>query len=49
MTIRSTEAGFKYMLFGALTSAILLYGFSLIYGFAGTTSLYDLSILFQQL
>jgi len=40
---KSTEAGFKYMLFGALTSAVLLYGFSLIYGFTGITNLYDLS------
>lgn len=44
---RSTEAGFKYLLFGALTSAILLYGFSLVYGFSGTTSLYDLSAHFN--
>jgi NADH-quinone oxidoreductase subunit N len=44
---RSTEAGFKYLLFGALTSAVLLYGFSLIYGFAGTTSLYDLGPHFR--
>jgi len=44
---KSTESGFKYMLFGALTSAVLLYGFSLIYGFAGTTSLYDLSVHFS--
>ncbi|MBE3067987.1 MAG: NADH-quinone oxidoreductase subunit N, partial [Chloroflexi bacterium] len=44
---KSTEAGFKYLLFGALTSAVLLYGFSLIYGFAGTTNLYDLSIHFS--
>ncbi|MBN2386163.1 MAG: NADH-quinone oxidoreductase subunit N [Anaerolineales bacterium] len=36
---KSTEAGFKYLLFGALTSAVLLYGFSLVYGFAGTTHL----------
>lgn len=35
----STEAGFKYLLFGALTSAIFLYGLSLIYGFSGTTQL----------
>jgi NADH-quinone oxidoreductase subunit N len=40
---RSTESGFKYLLFGALTSAVLLYGFSLVYGFAGTTSLYAMS------
>jgi NADH-quinone oxidoreductase subunit N len=44
---KSTESGFKYLLFGALTSAIMLYGFSLIYGFAGTTSLYDLGIHFS--
>lgn len=37
---RSSEAGFKYLLFGALTSAVMLYGFSLIYGFSGTTDLY---------
>jgi NADH-quinone oxidoreductase subunit N len=40
---RSTEAGFKYLLFGAMTSAVMLYGFSLLYGFAGTTDLYALS------
>ena len=36
---KSTEAGFKYLLFGALTSTIMLYGFSLLYGFSGTTDL----------
>ena len=44
---KSTEAGFKYMLFGAMTSAVLLYGFSLIYGFTGKTNLYDLSQYFS--
>jgi NADH-quinone oxidoreductase subunit N len=39
----STEAGFKYLLYGALTSAIMLYGFSLLYGFAGTTNIYALA------
>lgn len=34
---KSTEAGFKYLLFGATTSAIFLYGLSLVYGFSGTT------------
>ena len=43
---KSTEAGFKYLLFGALTSTIMLYGFSLIFGFAGTTDLYKLVTLF---
>ena len=44
---RSTEAGFKYLLFGAMTSAIMLYGFSLLYGFAGTTNIYALTDAFK--
>jgi len=44
---KSTESGFKYLLFGALTSTVLLYGFSLIYGFTGTTNLYNLYIHFS--
>ncbi|GAA6181014.1 MULTISPECIES: NADH-quinone oxidoreductase subunit NuoN [unclassified Shimia] len=35
--IKSTEAGMKYFLLGALSSGLLLYGSSLVYGFAGTT------------
>ena len=45
---KSTEAGFKYLLFGALTSTIMLYGFSLLFGFAGTTNLYELAALFNE-
>ncbi|MDH5606062.1 MAG: NADH-quinone oxidoreductase subunit N [Anaerolineae bacterium] len=40
---RSIEAGFKYLLFGAMTSTLMLYGFSLLYGFAGTTDIYQLA------
>lgn len=36
-SVRSTEAGLKYFVLGALSSGILLYGASLTYGFAGTT------------
>jgi NADH-quinone oxidoreductase subunit N len=36
---RSTEAGLKYFMLGALASGLLLYGASLVYGFAGTTRL----------
>jgi len=43
---RSTEAGFKYLLFGTLASTVMLYGFSLIFGFTGTTNLYRISELF---
>lgn len=35
---RSSEAGLKYFVLGALASGILLYGASLVYGFTGTTS-----------
>ncbi|WP_460274566.1 NADH-quinone oxidoreductase subunit NuoN [Celeribacter sp. ULVN23_4] len=35
---RSNEAGLKYFVLGSLSSGLLLYGASLIYGFAGTTS-----------
>ncbi|MFD1913466.1 NADH-quinone oxidoreductase subunit NuoN [Halodurantibacterium flavum] len=34
---KSTEAGLKYFMLGALSSGILLYGASLTYGYAGTT------------
>ena len=36
--VRSVEAGLKYFVLGALASGMLLYGASLIYGYAGTTS-----------
>jgi NADH-quinone oxidoreductase subunit N len=36
-SLRSSEAGLKYFVLGALSSGLLLYGISLVYGFAGTT------------
>ncbi|HEY8381671.1 MAG TPA: NADH-quinone oxidoreductase subunit NuoN [Microvirga sp.] len=36
--VRSTEAGLKYFVLGALSSGMLLYGASLVYGFTGTVS-----------
>ena len=36
-SMRSTEAGLKYFVLGALSSGMLLYGASLVYGYAGTT------------
>ncbi len=36
-SMKSTEAGLKYFILGALSSGLLLYGASLVYGFAGTT------------
>jgi NADH-quinone oxidoreductase subunit N len=37
-SLRSTEAGLKYFVLGALSSGMLLYGCSLIYGYTGTVS-----------
>lgn len=45
---KSTESGFKYLLFGAMTSAVMLYGFSLLYGFAGATGLYEIAARVQE-
>ena len=45
--LRSTEAGLKYFVLGALASGMLLYGSSLVYGFAGTTSFEGLAGVLQ--
>jgi len=37
--LKSNEAGLKYMLMGVFASAIMLYGMSILYGFAGDTKL----------
>ena len=47
-TERSPEAGLKYFILGALSSGMLLYGASLVYGFAGTTNFADLAMLFSE-
>jgi NADH-quinone oxidoreductase subunit N len=41
--LRSTEAGLKYFVLGALASGLLIYGISLVYGFAGTTNFVSLA------
>lgn len=46
---KSTEAGFKYLLFGAMTSGIFLYGLSLVYGFSGTTQMENMRSYFTSL
>ena len=46
-SLRSTEAGLKYFVLGALSSGMLLYGASLIYGFSGSTGFADIAAAFQ--
>ncbi len=41
---RSAEAALKYVLFGAMSSGLMLYGFSILYGLSGTTNLPDMAI-----
>ncbi|TAJ73818.1 MAG: NADH-quinone oxidoreductase subunit NuoN [Phenylobacterium sp.] len=41
---KASEAGLKYFVLGALSSGLLLYGASLIYGFAGSTAFSDIAV-----
>lgn len=41
----SSEAGLKYLLFGAAASAIMLYGISLLYGISGTLNIFDVNFI----
>lgn len=45
---RSSEAGLKYFVLGALASGMLLYGSSLLYGFAGSTSFAEIGTAFAE-
>jgi len=40
---RSSEAGLKYVLFGAASSAIMLYGISLLYGLGGSLNIFEMA------
>lgn len=46
-SLRSSEAGLKYFVLGALSSGMLLYGASLLYGFAGTATYAGLGEVLQ--
>jgi NADH-quinone oxidoreductase subunit N len=41
--VRSTEAGLKYFVLGALSSGMLLYGISLVYGYTGNTGFTEIA------
>ena len=42
-SLRSTEAGLKYFVLGALSSGMMLYGMSLVYGFTGNTGFEEIA------
>ena len=48
-SLASSESGVKYFVLGALSSGILLYGCSLIYGFSGSTNFSEINISISQL
>jgi len=46
-SVRSSEASLKYIIYGGVSSGIMLFGISLIYGLTGTTNLYDINSIIQ--
>jgi NADH-quinone oxidoreductase subunit N len=48
-SLRNSEASLKYVIYGGVSSGIMLFGISLIYGMSGTTNLYMLNSFFQSL
>lgn len=46
-TIRNSEASLKYVIYGGVSSGIMLFGISLIYGMTGTTNLYNINAIIQ--
>lgn len=44
---RSSEAALKYLIYGAVSSAIMLFGISILYGMTGSTNLYVINSLLQ--
>ena len=43
MNARSSEAGMKFLIIGAISSAVMLYGMALVFGFTGSTQLAEIS------
>jgi NADH-quinone oxidoreductase subunit N len=46
-SLRNSEASLKYVIYGGVSSGIMLFGISIFYGMTGTTNLYMLNAFFQ--
>jgi NADH-quinone oxidoreductase subunit N len=46
---KSTEASLKYLLLGAIASAVLLYGMAMVFGFTGRTQLGEIAVAIQSM
>jgi NADH-quinone oxidoreductase subunit N len=44
---RNSEASLKYLIYGGVSSGLMLFGISILYGMSGTTNLYDINIFLQ--
>ena len=44
---RNSEAALKYLIYGAVSSGMMLFGISIVYGMTGSTNLYVINTLFQ--
>ena len=45
---RSTEASMKYVLFGAFSSGLMIYGFSILYGLTGSTNIVVIKLVLEE-
>jgi NADH-quinone oxidoreductase subunit N len=46
-SLRSSEASLKYVIYGGVSSGIMLFGISILYGITGSTNLYEINSLIQ--
>ncbi len=46
-SLRNSEASLKYLIYGGVSSGIMLFGISIIYGITGSTNLYEINSLIQ--
>ena len=46
-SLRNSEASLKYVIYGGISSGIMLFGISIIYGITGSTNLYEINSLIQ--
>lgn len=46
-SLRNSEASLKYLIYGATSSGIMLFGISILYGLTGSTNIYEINSLIQ--
>jgi len=46
-SLRNSEASLKYVIYGGVSTGIMLFGISILYGVTGSTNIYEINALFQ--